>query len=554
MKSCRLLLALLCVSTPGWTQDQPHAIVSRSKWHAVAPPLNQLVPEPSSSAITNLPPAEPAGSTSSQMDLAPNADSASQATVDESAAAALAPLSATAGHNFLGLGTGFSGYSLQAIVPDTNLAVGPTQVVEWVNESFVVLNKSNGKVERGPVNGNTLWKSLGGTCAGHNNLDPIVQYDKLAKRWVMMMPIFVQPAYFCVAVSTGSDAVTSSWHLYAFEEPGNNSSCGGCRPDPDYPKWGVWPDGYYVSFVQGGTSENYIGAGVCVVDRNSMLKGAAAAGMQCFTHTGTNYGAMLPADVDGTTPPPSGSPEYFMAFDYSGQALDLWQFHVNWSTPSQSKFTGPTKISVAAFSEPCGETRTELNYTTGHCIPQQGTSQGLDSYGDRLMYRLAYRKFGSYASLVANHTVAVGNGTPQTAIRWYELRNSGSGFSVHQHGTYAPGPSYRWMGSIAMDKAGDIGLGYNVSSSATHPSIRYTGRLSTDPLGQMQSEADVLSRAGVSLGSQTTTFRWGDYSSLAVDPSDDCTFWYATEYIPSSSSPNNHWATRIASFKFPTCK
>jgi hypothetical protein len=502
------------------------------------------------------------------MQLAPAADPVLQAGPDDLtgddltghdlagndlAANALAKLSATSGVNILGLGTGFSGYALQAAVPDTNAAIGPTQIVQWVNEAFVVLNKSTGKVEYGPANGNTLWKSLGGPCAAYDNVDPVVQYDKLAGRWVMMMTDFREPSYFCFAVSTSSDAANSSWHLYAFEEPSGNSLCGGCRPDPDYPKLAVWADGYYLSFVQGGVNEVYIGAGTCVVDRAAMLTGAAAANMQCFTETGTNYGAMLPADVDGTRPPPSGSPEYFMAYDYNDESLDLWQFHVNWSTPSLSKFTGPTNIRVAAFAEPCSETRTEVTYTTGDCIPQASTSERLDSYGDRLMYRLAYRNFGSYASLVANHTVNVGNGTAETGIRWYELRNSGGGFVLHQQGTYAPDASYRWMGSIAMDKAGDIGLGYSVSSASIHPSIRYTGRLSTDTLGQMETEYDVLSHAGVALGFQASTYRWGDYGSMFIDPSDDCTFWFATEYIPSSSSTLNHWATRIASFKFPEC-
>ena len=546
-----VLLALLGLSTLGWTQDQTHAIVLQSKQHASAPPLSQSVPLAVNAASAGPAEAEEEGDQLPVPAFTPPADSALQAGTDEATANLLAPLSATAGLNILGLGAGFPGYSQQASVPDTNAAVGPTQIVEWVNEAFVVLNKSTGKLEHGPVNGNALWKPLGAPCATNNNLDPIVRFDNLAKRWVMMMPIFHQPAYFCVAVSSGSDAVNSTWHLYAFEEPGGNSLCGGCRPDPDYPKWAVWPDGYYVSYVQGGVNESYIGAGVCVVDRNSMLKGAAAAKMQCFTHTGTNYGAMLPADVDGATPPPSGSPEYYMAFDYNGQSLDLWKFHVNWSNPSLSTFTGPSKIAVAAFAEPCGESRTEVTYTTGHCIPQAGTSNRLDSYGDRLMYRLAYRKFGSYASLVTNHTVSRGNGTAQTAIRWYELRSSGSSFVLHQQGTYAPDGNYRWMGSIAMDKVGDIGLGYNVSGTALHPSIRYTGRLASDPLGQMESEFDVPSHAGVALGSETTTFHWGDYSSLAVDPSDDCRFWFAAEYIPSSSS---HWATRIASFKFPSCQ
>jgi hypothetical protein len=194
-----------------------------------------------------------------------------------------------------------------------------------------------------------------------------------------------------------------------------------------------------------------------------------------------------------------------------------------------------------------------MTYTTGACVPQSGTSQELDSYGDRLMYRLAYRNFGSYASLVANHTVDIGTGSAQTGIRWYELRNSGSGFELHQQGTYAPDSSYRWMGSIAMDKLGDIALGYSVSSSSMSPSIRYTGRLSTDTLGQMEGEYDVLSASGVSYSSMTNTWHWADYSGMAIDPTDDCTFWYTTEYVPTSSSIYDHWGTRIASFSFPAC-
>jgi hypothetical protein len=167
------------------------------------------------------------------------------------------------------------------------------------------------------------------------------------------------------------------------------------------------------------------------------------------------------------------------------------------------------------------------------------------------MYRLAYRNFGSYASLLANHTVNTGTGSSQTGIRWYELHNSGTGFRVYQEGTYAPDSSYRWMGSIAMDKNGDIALGYSVSSTTLNPSIRYTGRVPSDPLGQMEGEIDVLSAAGVLRGSKTNTYRWGDYSNMVIDATDDCTFWYTTEYEPAGG--NNHWSTRIASFRFPSC-
>jgi Divergent InlB B-repeat domain len=207
-------------------------------------------------------------------------------------------------------------------------------------------------------------------------------------------------------------------------------------------------------------------------------------------------------------------------------------------------------IPVAAFTEACGETAAELNYTTGACIPQTGTTQKLDSYGDRLMYRLAYRNFGSYQALVANHTVTLGTSSSQTGIRWYELQNTGTGFGLHQQGTYAPDSSYRWMGSIAMDQAGDIALGYSVSSATMSPSIRYTGRVATDPLGTMESEVDILAQAGITTSSRTNTYRWGDYSAMAIDPSDDCTFWYTTQYETGGTS---NWSTRIASFNFPSC-
>ncbi|MFZ0276520.1 MAG: hypothetical protein WA651_18070, partial [Candidatus Sulfotelmatobacter sp.] len=210
----------------------------------------------------------------------------------------------------------------------------------------------------------------------------------------------------------------------------------------------------------------------------------------------------------------------------------------------------PTNIPVAAFTEACGETEAELNYTTGACIPQTGTSQTLDSYGDRLMYRLAYRSLGSYQALVVNHTVTLGAGSSQTGVRWYELQNAGAGFGLYQQGTYAPDSSYRWMGSIAMDQDGDIALGYSVSDSSMSPSIRYTGRLATDPLGTMESEIDILSAAGVTPGSQTTTYRWADYSGMSIDPTDDCTFFYTTAYVPTTGGV---WSTRIVSFNFPSC-
>jgi hypothetical protein len=459
-----------------------------------------------------------------------------------------ATLSTNPGLNILGVGNGFPGYSTQAIVPDSNVAVGTTQVVQFVNRSYAVFDKSSGAATLGPITGATLWQAMGAPCyvKGTTYSDEIVQFDKLAGVWVMMMPAWTKPNSLCVAVSTSADAANTSWNLYVYSTPADLTD--------DYPKLAVWPDAYYVSYNQGDDGV-FEGAAACALDRSAMLTGADAPTMQCFTNP-TSYGVLLPGDLDGTTPPPTGEPEYFLNFDGNDASLDLWQFHVDWTTPANSWFgssstnASPTNIPVAKFTEACGETVAELNYTTGACIPQTGTTQKLDSYGDRLMYRLAYRNFGTYEALVVNHTVTLGTGSSQTGIRWYELQNPGTGFVVYQQGTYAPDSSYRWMGSIAMDHDGDIALGYSVSSASMSPSIRYTGRIPTDDLGTMESEIDVLSAAHITTGSQTTTYRWADYSGMSIDPTDDCTFFYTTQYVPTTGSV---WSTRIVSFSFPSC-
>ena len=225
-------------------------------------------------------------------------------------------------------------------------------------------------------------------------------------------------------------------------------------------------------------------------------------------------------------------------------ALSLWQFKVNWSNPNQSTFTGPTTIPVAGFSIACGG---------GSCIPQKGTSNKLDSLGDRLMYRLAYRNLGANGErLVVNHSVTSGG---VTGIRWYELSVTGVGRvpgatpSVLQQSTYAPaGGLYRWMGSIAMDRNGDIAVGYSASSSTTNPAIEWAGRLSTDPANTLSAPATLWTGGG----SQTGTLdRWGDYSTISLDPTDDCTFWFTSETIPTNGSFN--WQTHFGSFKFAGC-
>jgi len=251
-------------------------------------------------------------------------------------------------------------------------------------------------------------------------------------------------------------------------------------------------------------------------------------------------GGMLPSDLDGARKPPSGAPNYFVNF--GRDRLNLWKFKVKWAGASGSTFTGPIHIPVAGFEPACSD--------GSSCIPQPGSGGALDALGDRLMYRLAYRNFGAHQSLVANHAVTTDPATGVSGVRWYELRKIGSASpEVHQQGTYAPDSTFRWMGSIAMDKVGNIAVGYSVSDSQTFPSIRYTGREVGDPLGTLQTEKTIIAGGGSQKGGLN---RWGDYSAMSVDPVDDCTFWYTTEYLKSNGSFN--WSTQIASFKFPTCQ
>jgi hypothetical protein len=428
----------------------------------------------------------------------------------------------TAKLNFAGVGNGDYGFAPNAAPPDTNGAVGATQYVHWVNESFAVFNKSTGALEFGPAAGNTLWSGFGGGCQTNNDGDIIAQYDKAAGRWIMtQFSVSTTPFLQCVAVSTTSDA-TGTWFRYSFQ----------FTNFPDYPKLGVWPDAYYMTFNM-FSGNTFAGAQLCALQRSAMLTGAPAA-EHCF-QLSSSFGGVLPADLDGSTAPPSGSPEYFLNF--GSNSLNLWKFHVDFTTPSNTTLTGPTNIPVAAFTEACGG---------GTCIPQSGTKQKLDSLADRLMYRLAYRNFGTFETMVANHSIATTSA--KSGVRWYEVRNPAGTPTVFQSGTFSPDSSSRWMGSIAMDKQGNIALGYSVSSGTMHPAVRFTGRLVSDPLGTMESEASI--KAGG--GSQTRSLnRWGDYSAMSVDPSDDCTFFYTNEYLKANGTFN--WSTQIASFKFPGC-
>ena len=255
----------------------------------------------------------------------------------------------------------------------------------------------------------------------------------------------------------------------------------------------------------------------------------------------------MPADVDGATPPPAGAPNHYLTLQGlslgdPADRLQQWDFHVDWTTPASSSFTQAAVLPVAAFNA------NMCNFARA-CIAQPGTTAKLDAISDRLMFRNAYRNFGTYEAEVVDHTVNVGSN--QGGIRWYELRNTSTAPTLFQQGTYAgdtTNTQSRWMGSAALDANGDVAVGYSVASSTTSPSIRYVGRLVGDPLGTLpQGEATLI--AGT--GSQTVAnSRWGDYSMLSVDPSDGCTFWYTQEYYATSGT---NWQTRVGAFRFPSC-
>jgi len=441
-------------------------------------------------------------------------------------------IATTIGTNFAGIGV--PNYAVNDAPADPNGAPGVDQYVQWVNEDFAVFDKGTGAMLYGPAPGNTLWTGFGGPCETDNDGDPIVQYDKIANRWVLTQFAVTggPPFYQCVAVSTSPDA-TGSYNRFAFQYSNFN----------DYTKLGVWPDAYYVSFHMFKGS-HFVGPRVCAYDRAAMLGTVARPVTQQCVQLSSIYGGLLPSDLDGMIAPPAGSPNFFLAFGTN--ELQLWKFHVDWTTPSNSTLAGPTLIPVASFSEACNG---------GVCIPQPGTKQQLDSLGDRLMYRLAYRHFSDgHEALVTNHSVNPNIGNVVAAPRWYELVNPpgqtmADGIPVlAQQGTYAPDSTDRWMGSIAMDKVGNLALGYSASSGSLHPSIRFTGRAPGDLPGFLAIETSILDGTG----SQTRNLsRWGDYSGMTIDPTDDCTFWYTNQYLKTDGTDN--WSTRIASFKFASC-
>jgi hypothetical protein len=452
----------------------------------------------------------------------------------------------TVGLNFDGVGQNatnncpsVSGVTLAP--PDTNAAVGDTQVVQWVNICYAVFDKTTGALLAGPFPGNHFWTGFKSTCASANNGDPIIQWDKSNHVWVASQNVF-GPYLTCVAISTTADA-TGSYHRYAFTQPGF----------PDYPKWGLTPKVYYQTQNDfGPAAQAFVGVNVCAYDGVAMRAGKKNAKQVCILDNsgGTLFDdSMLPADLDSD--PPSGggaTPEVFLgSIDNPGHNSAVYEavmtVNMKKGTATLAGTNGSMPITVPTFTLACGG--------FGACIPQPSAgSELLDSLGDRLMYRLAVFDDGTTQHFTVTHSV---NDTAATAVRWYEFTapEGSQTLTLYQSGQTPDDSEYRWMGSIAHDKTNDIAIGYSRSSAAAgdNPSIYLSGQQAGEPIGTTDAETLVFAGSGSQF---STASRWGDYSSMALDGADFCSFWYTTEYYPADGS--FAWNTRlIGQIKFPNC-
>jgi len=435
--------------------------------------------------------------------------------------------------------------------PDPNGAVGPNHVVTMSNLHFQIFNKS-GTSLFGPAANNTLWSGFGGGCQTQNAGDPVVLYDQLADRWLLSQFTSSAPYLQCVALSQTNDPLGSYYRWAIAVGGGNNFG--------DYPKAGMWPDAYYFSTREFAGGVNFVGVGAYALDRPQALVGNPNPTIVSFLAPPSPAyvvgDGLLPSDLDGMTPPPVGSPNYFVGsednngpYGAPADALTIWKFHYDPNMPQNSTFTLTNTLPTQPFNSIlalCGGSRA--------CIPQPSTANKIDhlGYRQRPLFRLAYRNFGSHESLVTNQSVSAGTGPngEVSGIRWWELRSPNSSPVIFQEGTYAPGLTdgiHRWMGSIAMNSLGDIALSFSASNGtnpSVFPSVFYTARHAGDPPGQMTlGEGSIINGTGSQTGPSN---RWGDYTSIDIDPVDDLTFWSVSEYVPTTSSIG--WRLRIGAF------
>jgi hypothetical protein len=467
--------------------------------------------------------------------------------------------------------------------PDPNGEVGPNHYVEIINLLFAVYDKNGNKL-LGPVDTGSLWAGFAIPDCTDPSGDPVVLYDQFMDRWLISQfttrgmnadgSFNGLPFYNCVAVSQTGDP-TGAYFRYAFitSQPDSTSAF-----FPDYPKYGVWTDSYVLTSRDFGSRDEY-GITVYALEKNKMVNGQPNARAVQFFIDGNDPNllplvgdGLLPADIDGKQKPKTdtaipivGTQDDNAVTVYGGtfDALNIWDLRVHWNVgaAANASLILNTQLAVASFDSifPCGVVPGTLPPSSRDCLPQPGITNGsqyLDilSYRQRPTFRLAYRNFKDHESLVTNQSVEALPGV--AGVRWYEIRRDGAGnYSLYQQGTYAPGDGvHRWMGSVAQDKNGNMALGYSVVNGTTvFPGIRYTGRLAGDPLGQMTlGEGVIINGSGVQTN---TNSRWGDYTDMTVDPTDDCTFWYVNEYYQTTQPPpDRNWQTRIASFKLPGCQ
>lgn len=435
---------------------------------------------------------------------------------------------------------------------DISLAVGPDHIVEILDGNMAVFTKkgkkypTTGKLLYGAVPNDTVFAGFGNRCANNYNSDSVVRYDQLADRWLIVVPIFqrgddpAEPYGMCYAVSATSDPL-GSYYRYEFAR----------TLFPDYPRPAIWTDGYYLPT---STSDNLLPDVItqkhdCIADRSSMLKGEPAS-EQCVVIDGAVF--MLNADIDGKALPPKGAPNIMMStggtqllkiFDSDG--IYYYKVHVDWKDPSRTTVSEPQKITVAPYHYLCDGQLSD-------CVPQPDTDKRLDAQGDKLMQRMVYRNIDGHQSIVAEHSIYTA--AHAGGVRWYEFRLDKEGNpELYQQGTYAPDDHYRWLGSMDMDKKGDIAIGYSYGGTPAYPGQRFAARMPGDALGKLTFHESVIAEGAASDGAPgaSGTQRWEDYTQMSMDPSDDCTFWFVGNYLKAGATSST---TRIAAFVVPGCK
>jgi hypothetical protein len=473
--------------------------------------------------------------------------------------------------SFEGIDASTPGNAATLRVVDPNGAVGTKQYLEWIDTAFQGFNKTTfAPVYSTLPAGDTPWVEAGQTnCEGKAG-NGVAIFDHLASRWIIAVrqgSNTTATYYFCVAVSNTDDLTASNFAWNAYTIPldsllGTNAQ--GATYFPDYPKIATWADAYYVTIDLEDPNNAFqeVGVLVCALDRATMLTGGTPRTPQCFRYpsppTGTLFlgHSLYPADIEGTLAPPTGTPEFLVSIQNphssnTSQLLNFWTFHVNWTTPSLTTFTGPKQVTVPAYIPGCYDVASPTNTV---CVPEPttgSTNNFIDSVGDRLMHRFAYRRFTNsapYQTYLVSHDVQVGSGAlSQTGIRWYEF-NSGGG--LLNSGTINPADgNYRFVPSVAQDSAGNMALGYSVSGTSEHPAIAASylnlrgGNSTPTEITLLDGTAD-----------EENAYHWGGYTSMTVDPVDDCTFWYVNEYftVPQTGALVT-WQTRISNFKLPNC-